>query len=125
MFELLITKNALFVLDGPTPQIITVLSLSPRTHTFSLSLSLSHPLQTPLIIAAKNGHYSCVKLLISHGAELKRKTSRLGQNQEAWQIAKRAGQTRVASYIQQCIKDKEKLGTTRAQLEGGTVQFCS
>ena len=57
---------------------------------------------------------------MGHGAELKRKTSRLGQNQEAWQIAKRAGQTRIANYIQQCMKDKEKLGTTRAQLEGGT-----
>lgn len=88
--------------------IYTLSHAHSRTHTSS---------QTPLIIAAKNGHYGCVKLLISYGAELRRKTSRLGQNQEAWQIAKRAGQTRIATYIQQCLKDKEKLGTTRAQLE--------
>ena len=91
-------------------QVHLSLSLSP-----SLSLSIS---QTPLMIAAKSGHYSCVKILIGYGAEMKRKTGRLGQNVEAWQVAKRAGQTKIANYIQQCMKDKEKLGTTRAQLDG-------
>ena len=73
------------------------------------------------MIAAKSGHYGCVKILIGHGAEMKRKSSRLGQNQEAWQLAKRAGKTRIADYIQHCMKDKEKLGTTRAQLEASTL----
>ena len=109
------------------------LRLAPIIHvtchmlTFSLSLSLSlfflllPSLQTPLMIAAKSGHYGCVKILIGHGAEMKRKSSRLGQNQEAWQLAKRAGKTRIADYIQHCMKDKEKLGTTRAQLEASTL----
>ena len=100
------------------------LSLSPSL-SLPLSLSLSlflllPPIQTPLMIAAKSGHFGCVKILIGHGAEMKRKSSRLGQNQEAWQLAKRAGKTRIADYIQHCMKDKEKLGTTRAQLEAST-----
>ena len=105
------------------------MSLTTCSHSLSLSLSLLllllllplPPIQTPLMIAAKSGHYGCVKVLIGHGAEMKRKSSRLGQNQEAWQLAKRAGKTRIADYIQHCMKDKEKLGTTRAQLEASTL----
>ena len=77
-------------------------------------------MQTPLMIAAKNGHLECVKLLISYGADLKRSTPQrhlLSKSQGILQLAEKAGHPQVASYIQECLQDQKALNTTRAHLE--------
>ena len=81
-----------------------------------------HNMQTPLMIAAKNGHLECVKLLISYGADLKRSTSHrhLLSIKSHWgviQLAEKGGHPQVASYVQQCLQDQKTLNTTRAHLE--------
>ena len=73
------------------------------------------------MIAAKNGHLECVKLLISNGADLTRSTPQrhlLSKSLGVHQLAEKAGHPRVASYVQQCLQDLKALNTTRAHLEG-------
>ena len=73
------------------------------------------------MIAAKNGHLECVKVLISYGADLKRRSSPqrhlLGKSQGILQLAEKAGHTKVATYIRECLQDQKSLNTTRARLE--------
>lgn len=72
-------------------------------------------MQTPLVIAAKNGHLECVKLLISYGADITRYAP-----QRHWLTSKSKmdyKHPQVAAYIQQCLQDLKNLNTTRAQLE--------
>ena len=72
------------------------------------------------MIAAKNGHFDCVKLLISHGADLARSAPQrnlLCKPRHASQMAEKNGHTEVAAYIQQCLQDLKELNTTRAHLE--------
>ena len=66
-----------------------------------------HAQKTPLVIATENDDLGCMKLLLSHGAQL---------TERVQQIANEAGHKPVATYIQQCIKDTQKLGMTRAQM---------
>ena len=82
-------------------------------------------MQTPLMIAAKNGHLECVKLLISYGADLSKRSSPqrhlLSKSQGILQLAEKAGHPQVASYIQQCLEDQKNLNTTRAHLERSKI----
>ena len=74
------------------------------------------------MIAVKNGHLNCVKLLIGHGADLSRvptprsHPSRLTKFRQG--AAEKAGHhPEVDAYIQECLKDLKGLNTTRAHLE--------
>ncbi len=55
------------------------------------------------MVAARNGHLGCVKLLLGYGASLKLTTHRGGQEVTALQLAKKAGRTEVVQYIQKCL----------------------
>ena len=72
------------------------------------------------MIAVKNGHLNCVKLLIGHGADLSRvtprpQTNRLTKFRQG--AAEKAGHPEIDAYIQQCLEDLKGLNTTRAHLE--------
>ncbi len=55
------------------------------------------------MVAARNGHLDCVKLLLGRGASLKLTTHRGGQEVTALQLAKKAGRTEVLHYLQKCL----------------------
>ena len=74
--------------------------------------------------AAKNGHFGCVKVLISHGADLTRTAYQHGDRLTPWRIAVRAGHHELSTYILGCAEDFRKLGTTRAHLEKSKMSSC-
>ena len=55
------------------------------------------------MIAAKNGHLDCVKLLLGRGASFKVTTHRGGQEVTAWQLAKKANHSKMAAYLEKCL----------------------
>jgi len=59
--------------------------------------------QTPLIVAAQNGHLACVKLLLCYGADMLRTTSRSGQELTVCEVSANNGHQEISKYIQGCI----------------------
>ena len=86
-------------------------SLPPSLHLSLLSSpflcpSLSPPSpslpQTPLLVAAKKGSFSCVKLLLYHGANINHSFKYKLQNQFAWHVAKKSGHSSLEQYLRKC-----------------------
>ena len=73
---------------------------TPLTHNFST-------LQTPLTIAACNGHLHCIKLLLMSKCDLYCMVRMEGQEMYAWDLAARRGHTDVAQYLQGCVGEKD------------------
>ena len=65
--------------------------------------SLFSPSQTPLIVAAKNGHFACAKLLIQHGADMLVLTSLAGQELTVCEVSANNGHHKISKYLQGCI----------------------
>ncbi len=63
--------------------------------------------QSALMVAARNGHLGCVKLLLGRGASLGLTTHRGGQQVTAIQLAKKAGHTEVLHYLQNCLSESQ------------------
>ena len=59
--------------------------------------------QTPLIVAAKNGHFACVKLLVQHGADMLVLTSLAGQELTVCEVSMKNGHHKISKYLQGCI----------------------
>ena len=68
----------------------------------SLVITFCHlsDLQTPLTVAAGNGHLRCIKLLLMYKCDLYRTVSIDGQDVYAWDLATRNGHSGVARYLQ-------------------------
>ena len=71
------------------------------------------------MMAAKGGHLECVKLLLSHSADL---TAKNGQRQTAINVAEKNGHKKIAKYLQGCIGEVISCTTSSVQhLNGGLV----
>ena len=60
-------------------------------------------MQTPLIIAAKNGHLKCVKVLLAHKCDLYSTVIRNGREMYSWDIASENNHAAVAKYLKGCV----------------------
>lgn len=60
-------------------------------------------LQTPLIIAAKNGHLKCVKVLLAHKCDLYSTVVRNSREMYSWDVAIENNHAAVSKYLKGCV----------------------
>ena len=74
--------------------------------SFQFLISAAHIMQTPLMAAAANGHLHCVKLLLSHSADINFSIpgpKSRSTKQTAFSLAYKHGHSNVVEYLQACL----------------------